>query len=85
MDYSKCITADGKNYAAIEKIIARFSYKDYKAVNPLLPNGKPKYKTHRPYSLSNETMEALDIKKQYLSGNITESEYKSYCLRINLI
>ena len=84
MDYTKCITSDGKNYAAIEKIIARRSYRDFIAVNPIY-KGTRRYAYHRPYSLSQDTLEALEIKKQYLSGEITEEEYKSYCLRQNLL
>lgn len=80
MDYSKCVTTDGKSYAAIEKIIARMAYKDFRAMNP--PGRKGKL---RPYSLSCDTLEALEIKKDYLSGNITEEEYKAYCLKKNLI
>lgn len=84
MDFTKCITTDGKNYGAIEKIIAKLAMKDYISANPRLSNGRPKYKKHRPYSLSQETLEALDIKKAYLSDRITEAEYKAYCLRYNL-
>ena len=84
MDYTKCITTDGKSYAAIEKIIAELAMKDYRRENPLLPNGKPKYRKHRPYSLSMDTLEALNIKKDYLSSRISETEYKAFCLRYNL-
>ncbi len=85
MDYAKCVTSDGKNYAAIEKIIARRSYRDFIAMNPIDYDKRRKYIHHRSYSLSNDTLEALEIKKQYLSGEITEEEYKSYCLRQNLL
>lgn len=74
MDYNKCITSDGKNYAGIEKIIAERSYRDYKAVNG-------KNKKHKPYSLSLDTLEALEVKKAYLSGNLPEEEYKAYVLK----
>ncbi len=83
MNY-KYITDDGKNYTAIEKIIKRKAYKDYRKANPLKTNGKPKYKKHHSYSLSDETLEAIQIKKQYLAGDITENEYKGYCIRENL-
>ena len=85
MDYTKCVTKDGKNYAAIEKIIARRAFRDFRAANPLKADGRPKYKNYHPYSLGSDTMEAREIKRQYLDGEITEEEYKAYCLRQNLI
>ncbi len=85
MNYTKCVTKDGKNYAAIEKIIARRSYKDFLAMNPIGKDGRFKHKHRRPYSLSEETLEAVEIKKQYLRGEISEEEYKTYCLRDNLL
>lgn len=38
----------------------------------------------RPYSLSSETNEAREIRDKYLNDEITEEEYKSWCLRYNL-
>lgn len=72
-----------KNTNAIDKIISDLSMKDFLVVNPLI-NGRRKYKKHRPYALSDETLEALEIKKQYLNDEITEEEYKTYCLRYNI-
>ena len=73
-----------KTTNAIDKIIAELAYKDYRAYNPVNADGRPKYKSHRPYSLSSETNEARDIKADYLADRITESEYKAYCLKYNL-
>ena len=73
-----------KNTNAIDKIIAKEAMKDYLAMNPRLSNGRPKYKKHRPYSLSNDTNEARQIKIDYLNDTITEEEYKAYCLKYNL-
>lgn len=83
-DYSICITKDGKNYAAIEKIITRKSYRDYKAA---LDKHNKHYKRKRfhGYTLTTDTLEAIDIKHGYLDGTITEEEYKAYCLKQNLI
>ena len=72
-----------KNANAIDKIISDLSMKDFLRMNPIV-NGKRKYKKHRPYTLSDGTLEALDIKKQYQNEQITEEEYKAYCLRYNL-
>ena len=72
-----------KNTNAIDKIISELSMKDFLVVN-LLINGKRKYKKHRQYSLSDETLESLEIKHQYLINEITEEEYKAYCLRYNI-
>jgi hypothetical protein len=73
-----------KNTNAIDKIIAKEAMKDYLAMNPKLSNGKSKYKTYHPYSLSDNTNEARQIKIDYLNDIITEEEYKAYCLKYNL-
>lgn len=73
-----------KNTTAIDKIIAQLAYRDYRVANPLKANGRPKYKRHHPYSLGEDTNEAREIKENYLSGNISENEYKGYCLKFNL-
>ena len=73
-----------KNIEAINKIIAALAYKDYLAYNPRTKSGKPKYKNYHPYTLSPGTNEARQIKNDYLSDKITESEYKAFCLRYNL-
>lgn len=74
-----------KNTNAIEKIIAELAMKDFRAMNPIDKDGRRKYAHHRPYSLSGETNEAREIKRQYLADEITEEEYKAYCLRYNLM
>lgn len=58
--------------------------KDYLTMNPVDKDGRRKYTHHRPYSLSIETLEALEIKRQYLHDEISEEEYKSWCLKYNL-
>ena len=73
-----------KNVDAINKIISELAMKDYIAYNTRLANGKPKYKRHKPYTLSEETNEAREILHQYLHEQINEEEYKSWCLRYNL-
>lgn len=73
-----------KNTNAIDKIIAKEAMKDYLAMNPRLSNGESKYKTYHPYSLSDDTNEARQIKIDYLNDTITEEEYKAYCLKYNL-
>lgn len=73
-----------KNINAIEKIIKELSMKDYLTMNPVDKDGRRKYKRHNPYSLSNETSEALEIKKKYLHDDISEEENKAWCLKYNL-
>lgn len=73
-----------KNTNAIDKIINELARKDFLAMNPLNKDGLRKYSTHRPYSLSMETLEAVEIRKQYVRDLITEEEYKAYCLKYNL-
>lgn len=74
-----------KNTKAIDKIIEELAFKDYRVANPVGKNGRPKYKKHHPYSLSPETNEAREIKKNYLDDKISEEEYKTFCLRYNLL
>jgi hypothetical protein len=73
-----------KNTAAIEKIISELAMRDYLTYNPRKADGRPKYRTYRPYTLSPETNEARQILISYTSNQITEEEYKAYCLRYNL-
>ena len=73
-----------KNTAAIDKIIAKLAMRDYLAFNPRQKDGRPKYKTHRPYTLGPETNEARQIKADYTADRITEETYKAYCLKWNL-
>lgn len=73
-----------KNINAIEKIIAELAMKDFCAMNPINKDGRRRYTHHRPYSLSAETNEAREIKRQYLADEISEAEYKTYCLHYNL-
>lgn len=72
------------NTAAIDKIISELAYKDYRAYNPLRADGKPKYRNHRPYTLSGDTNEAREVKSDYLAGRISEEQYKAWCLKYNL-
>ncbi len=73
-----------KNIDAIEKIIAKLTMRDFLAMNPIDEDGRRKYAHHRPYSLSPDTNEAREIRQQYLNDEITEAEYKTWCLRYNL-
>ena len=73
-----------KDTNAINKIISELAMKDYLQANPKKTDGKPKYKKYHQYSLSDETNEAREIKRQYLAAEITEEEYKSWCLNYNL-
>lgn len=80
------------NAAAIEKIIKELSMRDYKARCLNLTKAQKrkislKEKTlsdYGGYTLSSETMEAIEIKHQYLDGRISEEEYKTWCLNYNL-
>lgn len=78
-----------KNTNAIDKIIKELSLKDYKAqYNRLTKAQKYKYKIGKyqfSYALSYETNKAIEIKNDYVSGNITEEQYKAYCLKYNLL
>ena len=73
-----------KNTESIDKIISELAMKDYLRANPRKKNGRPKYKTHHPYTLSFETNEARGIRQDYCKGRISEEAYKGYCLRYRL-
>ena len=49
-----------KNTNAIDKIISELAMKDYLQANPKKADGRPKYKKHHAYSLSDETRKRLD-------------------------
>lgn len=81
-----------KNTKAIEKIIAELSKRDYEARCKKLTKsqidnirqGKKTISNYGGYNLGQETMEAIETKNNYQNGNITEAEYKNYCLQYNL-
>ena len=81
-----------KNTNAIDKIIAELSKRDYEARCKKLTKsqidnirqGKKTLSDYGGYNLSQETMEAIETKNNYQNGNITEAEYKNYCLQYNL-
>jgi hypothetical protein len=77
-----------KNVNAINKIIAELSARDYHAQAEKLTKAQKQKrlfgKYQFSYSLSEETKEAIEIKNDYLSGKITEPEYKRFCLEYNL-
>ena len=81
-----------KNVKAIDKIIAELARRDWQAaVRKLTTNQKRKLATgakrlsdYGGYTLSTETMEAREIKLNYLNDEIGEEEYKAWCLKWNL-
>lgn len=81
-----------KNTNAIDKIITELSKRDYEAKCKKLTKsqidnirqGKKTLSDYGGYSLSQETMEAIEIKRKYLADEFTEEEYKSWCLKYNL-
>lgn len=77
-----------KNTNAIDKIIAELSMISYNsAVKKLTESQKRKIregKTQFSYTLSADALDAIQIKRDYISGKITESEYKRYCIEYNL-
>lgn len=79
---------EDKNINAIDKIIGELSFRDYQAQWNKLTD-KQKHNVHIgkrqfSYVLSAATLEALEIKQDYISGEITEETYKSYCLQYNM-
>lgn len=72
---------ENKNVMAIDKIISRLSFRDMMAAKS---KQKGKSKQLHGYTLGDDTMEALDLKKRYVNDEITEEIYKVWCLRWNL-
>lgn len=79
---------ENKNANAINKIIAELSARDYQAqAKKLTKSQKQKRlfgKYQFSYSLSEETKEAIEVKNDYLSGKITETEYKRWLYEYNM-
>ena len=81
-----------KNTNAIDKIITELSKRDCetrckKLTKSQIDNirqGKKILSDYGGYSLSQETMEAINLKRDYINESITETEYKNYCLQYNL-
>jgi len=77
-----------KNTNAIDKIIAKLSSRDYSAQWSKLTEAQKirvKFgKMHFSYSLGPETLDAIEIKRAYISGEISEEEYKAFCIRCNM-
>lgn len=67
-----------KNVNAINKIIGELSLRDYQAAARRTA-GRVK-----SYSLGADTLEAIETKKAYLQDDISEAEYKRFCLLYNL-
>lgn len=83
---------ENKNINAINKIIAELSMQDYKSrcekltktqINNI-KQGKKTLSDYGGYTLREETREAIQVKNDYLSGKITEQEYKRFCFEYNL-
>ena len=77
------------NIDNLYKISSNLSKKDYLSMNPRDKNGKPKYKKHHPYGLSDETIEATELLKiAYKRTEVTreeEEQIKGYLLKIKMI
>ena len=66
------------NTNAIDKIISEMSMQCYISAQ------KKSKKRIKSYSLSAECLEAIQMKRDYVAGGISEEEYKAYCLQYNL-
>ena len=79
-----------KNVSAIDKIISSLSLRDYKAKwDTLTEKQKESYRIGKnygkfQYSLGQDTMTAIETKRDYLANKITEEEYKAFCLNYNI-
>lgn len=73
-----------KNVGAIDKIIAELSRRDFLAQWNRITN-KGFYKGNGfgkfQYTLGFDTMEAVELKRDYLNEKITEEEYKTELIK----
>lgn len=74
-----------KLYNRVDNILANLAFKDYYNTN-YNSNGKKKSKKHIPYSLSMDTLEALEILKLIHENMCRESEeiVKSFIMKYRL-
>lgn len=75
------------NIDNLYKISSNLSMKDYLQMNPI-KNGKKVYKKHRPYSLSDETIEAKNLYGIAIKSEVTiqeEEQIKGYLLKIRIV
>ena len=61
------------NTNAIDKIIGEMSMQCYESAQ------RKSNKRIKSYSLSAECLEAIQVKRDYVAGKISEEEYKAYC------
>ena len=72
------------NKLKLETIVANLSKQDYLANNPI-KNGKKVHKQHRPYGLSGETIEALEMYKMACAKEVSieeEEMVKDFLLKV---
>jgi hypothetical protein len=67
-----------KNTNAIEKIVFEMSYKDMLAAREKFQH------RFKGYSLGQDTMEVVQMMRDYRADKVTEEEYKAFCLKYNL-
>ena len=58
----------------LEAILSNLSYKDFKQANPKGKIGRNGRRIHRAYSLSDETLEVLEMLKLTVKTNITAED-----------
>lgn len=77
------------NIDNLYKISSNLAMKDYLIMNPTKSDNTPRYKKHRPYSLSDETIEATELLKiAYKRTDATreeEEQIKAYLLKIQFV
>lgn len=67
----------------LQAIISNLAYKDYKVANPKLRKSIAGRRKHKPYTLSNDAMEALDVLQMTYKTDIAaedEEIIKGYLL-----
>lgn len=69
------LEARAKAIKDLEAILSHLAYRDYRQANPVR-NGKRVYVKHRPYTLSPDTLEVLEMIKIASKEDITAEEEK---------
>lgn len=76
------------NIKRLDDLIKKYAMQDYLRANPKKKDGRLKYKTYHPYSLSSETNEAREMYALARKKDITKEEeetVKAYLLKHKLI
>lgn len=68
------LEARAKAIRDLEAILSNLAYKDFKRANPVRRIGRDGRRIHKPYNLSSDTMEALEVLSLACKQDITAED-----------